>query len=410
MRYTKEDVMDFIEENNVKFIRLAICDIFGNQKNISIMPNELDHVFEHGFGFDASSIGGFVEAEHPDLFLFPDPDTITLLPWRPSQGRVARFFCNIKYANGEPFELDSRHILSLAVQKAKEKGIRCSVGSECEFYLFKTDENGNPTDETFDQAGYMDIAPADKGENIRREICLTLEEMGITPLSSHHEEGPGQNEIDFRYSNPLCSADDVITFRMVVQILAARNGLAASFDPKPISGKCGNGYHINIAPITINNDTDSNTVKYFMAGILNRIREMTAFLNPNEQSYKRLGSYKAPKYISWAKDNRTQLMRFVPDGKNERLEVRSPDSLANPYIALALLIYAGLEGIENKKDLPEPLNINMYSAKPEDVTSLEELPDTFEMAMRLAEESKFISSHLPDRIIEKYKNGTKAGI
>lgn len=404
MRYTKEEVMEFIEENNVKFIRLAICDIFGNQKNISIMPNQLEDAFEKGFAFDASSIPGFADAAHPDLFLFPDPDTLTLLPWRPSQGRVVRFFCNIKHADGNPFELDSRYILSKAVKRARDIGIRCSVGSECEFYLFNTDEKGDPTDIPLDNAGYMDVAPMDKGENIRREICLTLEEMGITPLSSHHEEGPGQNEIDFRYSNPLCSADDVITFRMVVRTLAARSGLHATFDPKPIEGKCGNGYHIDIAPIRIGAETtDEATVDSFMAGILSHIDQMTAFLNPTEDSYKRLGSYKAPKYISWAENNRTQLMRVIPfDGKHKRVELRSPDSGANPYLALALLINAGLEGIENKLTLCPPLNINMYNTPEETLKELPTLPDTKKAANDLAANSEFIKTYIPSRIIEQY--------
>ncbi|MBE6574488.1 MAG: glutamine synthetase [Ruminococcaceae bacterium] len=406
MRYTVEEVMEFIEENNVKFIRLAICDIFGEQKNISIMPNQLEDAFNKGFAFDASSIPGFADADHPDLFLFPDPDTLTLLPWRPSQGRVVRFFCNIRYADTTPFELDSRYILSKAVERAKTMGIRCSVGSECEFYLFNTDEKGQPTDIPLDNAGYMDVAPADKGENIRREICLTLEEMGITPLSSHHEEGPGQNEIDFRYSNPLCSADDVITFRMVVRTLAARNGLYATFAPKPIEGKCGNGYHIDIAPIKIGieNTTDEAMVDSFMAGILKNIDSMTAFLNPTEDSYKRLGTYKAPKYISWARENRTQLMRVIPfDGKNKRIELRSPDSGANPYLALALLINAGLDGIERTLELCPPLDINMYKATESDTKALRRLPDTKESAIRLAEDSEFIRKYIPERIITQYK-------
>ncbi len=403
MRYTKDEAMDFIKENNVKFIRLAMCDIFGNQKNISIMPTELERAFERGFSFDAASIPGFADADHPDLFLFPDPDTLTLLPWRPSQGRVVRFFCNIKYADGSPFPLDSRYILSQAVERAKAMGIRCSVGSECEFYLFKTDENGQPTDTPLDEAGYMDVSPRDKGENIRREICLTLEEMGITPLSSHHEEGPGQNEIDFRYSNPLCSADDVITFRMVVETLAARNGLYAEFGPKPIEGKCGNGYHIDIAPIRIGNEsTDEATVDSFMAGILARIREITALLNRSPESYKRLGTYKAPKYVSWAQENRTQLMRVIPfDGKNKRVELRSPDSLANPYISLALLIHAGLDGIEKKTELCKPLDLNMYTAR--NVEGLEKLPDSLDEALELARESEFVSRYIPERILGQYR-------
>ena len=396
MRFTKEEAMDFIRENNVKFIRLAICDIFGRQKNISIMPTELERAFERGFGFDATSVNGFADAEHPDLFLFPDPDTLTLLPWRPAQGRVVRFFCDIKHADGRPFELDTRYILRRAVERAGSMGIRLSVGSECEFYLFKADEDGNATDIPLDNAGYMDVAPLDKGENIRREICLTLEEMGITPLSSHHEEGPGQNEIDFRYSNPLCSADDVITFRMVVETLAARSGLYADFGPKPLKDKCGNGYHIDIAPVKIGSEvTDESAADSFMAGILDRIREMTAFLNPSPRSYERIGSYKAPKYIAWAPDNRTQLMRVIPfDGRYKRVELRSPDSLANPYIALALIIHAGLDGIERDMKLCPPFDGNR--------DGLERLPATFAEALKLASESEFVSRHVPERIITEY--------
>ncbi len=396
MRFTKEEAMEFIRENNVKFIRLAICDIFGNQKNISIMPTELEAAFERGFGFDATAIPGFADAGHPDLFLFPDPDTLTLLPWRPTQGRVVRFFCNIRYADGRPFELDTRYILQQAVERAKSMGIRLSVGSECEFYLFRTDEEGNPTDMPLDNAGYMDVAPRDKGENIRREICLTLEEMGITPLSSHHEEGPGQNEIDFRYSNPVCSADDVITFRMVVETLAARNGLYADFSPKPIKDKCGNGYHIDIAPIMIGQEvTEESLADSFMAGILARIRDISLFLNPDCRSYERIGSYKAPKYVAWVKDGRNQLMRVIPfDGKYKRVELRSPDSLANPYIALALIIHAGLDGIEKDMKLCPAFN--------GDSEKLEALPTSFTEALELSSKSEFVSRYIPERILTEY--------
>ncbi|MBQ4561929.1 MAG: glutamine synthetase [Clostridia bacterium] len=399
MRFTKEEAMDFIRENNVKFIRLAICDIFGRQKNISIMPTELESAFERGFGFDATAITGFADAGHPDLFLFPDPDTLTLLPWRPTQGRVVRFFCNIKYADGRPFELDTRYILQKASKRAKDMGIRLSVGSECEFYLFKTDEEGEPTEAPLDNAGYMDVSPRDKGENIRREICLTLEEMGITPLSSHHEEGPGQNEIDFRYSNPICSADDVITFRMVVETLAARSGLYADFSPKPLKDKCGNGYHIDIAPIMIGQEvTDESVADSFMAGILDRIREISLFLNPDSSSYDRIGTYKAPKYVAWAKEGRNQLMRVIPfDGKYKRVELRSPDSLANPYIALALIIHAGLDGIENKTQLCPPYDDISNIGSPK------ELPCDINEAYTLAKNSDFVARHIPERILEQYR-------
>ncbi|MBR6513379.1 MAG: glutamine synthetase [Clostridia bacterium] len=396
MRFTKEEAIDFIRENNVKFIRLAICDIFGRQKNISIMPTELETAFERGIAFDASAIQGFTDIGDPDLFLFPDPDTLTLLPWRPTQGRVVRFFCNIKYADGRPFELDTRYILQKAVLRAKNMGIRLSVGSECEFYLFKTDEEGEPTHIPLDNAGYMDVAPLDKGENIRREICLTLEEMGITPLSSHHEEGPGQNEIDFRYSDPLCSADDVITFRMVVEILAAKSGLYADFSPKPVKDKCGNGYHIDIAPIKIGAQiTEESVADSFMAGILMRICEISLFLNPDKRSYERIGTYKAPKYITWAEDGRNNLMRVIPfDGKHKRVELRSPDSLANPYIALALIIHAGLDGIEEARSLCPPFDGN--------TEILKKLPASLKEAADYAANSEFVCRYIPEKILTEY--------
>ncbi len=404
MYSTREEIAEFIEENNVKFIRLALCDIYGNQKNISIMPNELEKVMEKGFPFDASGIAGFTEESSPDLYLYPDPDTMTLLPWRPSQGRVIRFFCNIRYADGTPFELDARFILSSAVERARRAGLRFDIGSECEFYLFKTNEEGEPTDIPLDRGTYMEVAPLDKGENIRREICLTLEEMGLTPQSSHHEEGPGQNEIDFRNSQPLCSADDVITLRQVVSTLASRNGLYASFAPKPVAEQCGNGYHINMALKGVDeNSPELSTADSFIAGILSRICEMTAFLNPTEESYDRLGSYKAPSYVAWAPENRTQLIRVLTDANSCRhIDVRSPDSHANPYIALALLIHAGLDGVENKEELPPALNINMFKADKGTLSSLKKLPVTRKDAVELARTSNFIKKYLPEKLIEGY--------
>ena len=237
MKYSKEEVAQFITEEDVKFIRLAFCDVYGRQKNISIMPGELDRAFEYGIAIDASAIAGFGGEVHSDL----------LLPWRPEHGKVVRMFCSVTYPDGAPFEADTRSLLRRAVCDAEAEGITFAFGSEMEFYLFKCDENGNSTGETYDNAGYMDVAPDDKGENIRREICLMLERMGITPESSHHEEGPGQNEIDFCYSGAMTAADDALTFRTVVNTVAARNGLRADFSPKPIDGRAGNGMHINFA-------------------------------------------------------------------------------------------------------------------------------------------------------------------
>ena len=405
MKYTEEEVMEFIEENNVKFIRLAFCDVYGVQKNISIMPTELQRAFEAGIPFDPREIAGFGDAEG-ELFLYPDPSTLMLLPWRPTQGRVIRFFCDIKYADGRRFELDNRYILRRAVARAREMGIGCDVGAECEFYLFRTDENGEPTDVPFDRAGYMDIAPADKGENIRREICLTLEEMGITPEDSHHEAGPGQNEIDFRYNDALRSADDILTFRMVVKILSARNGLYASFAPKPIPDECGNGFHIDLYPRSKDGD-DDRVFRGFIAGICRYVREMTLFLNPCDQSYDRLESFKAPHYVTWAHDDRSHLIRIPPaDGRMRRVEVRSPDSTANPYIATALLIHAGLCGVEEGLDPGEPLNVDLSSAPSEVTDKLIRLPETPVEAWELASRSDFIGKYMPASVLESYRSGT----
>lgn len=289
MDFSYEELMNFIDEEDVKFIRLAFSDINGKQKNISIMPGELERAFRDGISFDASAVPGFAKEIKSDLFLFPDSSTLSILPWRPTHGRVVRMFCDIKYPDDRPFVEDSRYILKQAVAKAKKMGIRCYFGSEFEFYLFKTDEEGNSTGVPFDRAGYMDIAPEDKGENIRREICFMLVDMGIKPESSHHEEGQGQNEIDFRYSDALSAADNAATFKTVVRTVAMRNGLYADFSPKPMADDSGNGMHINMS---IKSDDGKDYTEQFMAGIMTHIGEMTVFLNPVEESYHRLARKK----------------------------------------------------------------------------------------------------------------------
>lgn len=288
MKYSINEVKQFVKEEDVKFIRLAFCDIYGKQKNISIMPGELDRAFNYGIAFDASAVDGFGGDVHSDLMLRPDPSTLSVLPWRPEHGRVVRMFCDVLYPDGTQFECDVRSMLRKAEDMAKKDGISFVFGNEMEFYLFKTDDDGKALNEPYDNAGYMDIAPEDKGENVRREICLTLEQMGIIPESSHHEEGPGQNEIDFRYSSPLTAADDAVTFKAAVKTVAARNGLYADFSPKPLEGKPGSGMHINISV----KGRDENLLPYVLSGMLDRISEMTVFLNPSEQSFKRFGSQK----------------------------------------------------------------------------------------------------------------------
>ena len=398
MLFTGDEVFDFIEQEDVKFIRLAFCDVYGRQKNISIMPEELKRAFSDGISFDASAIRGFGNEVKSDLLLFPIPSTFNVLPWRPSRGKVVRMFCDIRRPDGTPFEKDPRKILKDAVKAAAEKGISVNFGSEFEFYLFKTDENGNSTKIPFDNAGYMDVAPDDKGENIRREICLNLYDMGIRPESSHHEEGPGQNEIDFRYSDAVTAADNAMNFITVVKACAMNNGLFADFSPKPLKNESGNGMHINMS---VKSADGRDVTASFMAGIMNRVREITAFLNPSEDSYRRLGEKKAPKYITWSHENRSQLVR-IPAAKGEykRIELRSPDPTANPYIAFALLIYAGLEGIENALSAPEAVNANLFTADESVTKGLQSLPQSLAEAKEIARNSEFVKAHLPKDLTE----------
>ena len=401
MNFNYNDVLEYIEQEDVKFIRLAFCDIHGNLKNISILPDEVKRAFTSGISFDASAIKGVETAEKSDLLLFPVPSTLTVLPWRPSQGKVVRMFCNIKYPDGTPFNTDCRYILENAVNYAKDNGFSIYFGTEFEFYLFKTDENGNPTKIPFDNAGYFDVAPEDKGENVRREICLTLLEMGMKPECSHHEEGPGQNEIDFKYSDAMTAADNAINFITVVKAAALSNGLFADFSPKPIKDCSGNGLHINMS---LKSADGKDYTDHFIAGIMAHIKEMTAFLNPTENSYKRLGEKKAPKYITWSKENRSQLIRIpAATGEYERIELRSPDPTANPYITFALLIYAGLDGILNKKKLRNSTDINLFKADQSVTKNLDVLPQTLKEAVKYAQNSEFISMHLPKEIVSQLK-------
>lgn len=400
MSYTPDEVMQYIEEEDVKFIRLAFCDVFGRQKNISIMPDELKRAFEYGIAIDASAVAGFGGEVYSDLLLHPDSSTIAVLPWRPEHGRVVRMFCRISLPDGRDFEADTRTLLQRAVEDAKKQGIEFFFGSEMEFYLFKRDQEGEPTNQPYDNAGYMDIAPEDKGENVRREICLTLEQMGIKPESSHHEEGPGQNEIDFRYSTPLKAADHAVTFRSVVNTIAARNGLFADFSPKPLADRPGNGMHINISA---KESSGKDVLPFIIAGIMNRISDITVFLNPDRQSYERLGFNKAPKFISWCTENRSQLIRIPAASRQyRRAELRSPDPLCNPYLAFALLIYAGLEGIKNETELPEVSDVNLYNAGVDAVKNLRSLPLNLEEAKEQALSSGFVKEHLNNGLIQAY--------
>ena len=409
--YTESEILDFVRDEDVKFIRLAFFTLNGKQKNTSIMANQLTLAFKNGVSFDASSIPGFQGPNHSDLFLHPDPSTIEVLPWRPTTGKVVRMFCDIRYPDGTPYEKDCRYILKNIVKKAKEEfGVEFKIGTEIEFYLMKLTENGEPSDIPMDNGGYMDIAPEDKGENIRRELCFTLEQMGIIPEASHHEAGPGQNEIDFKYASPLTSADNTATFKWAVCTNAAINGLYANFSPKPFSHYPGSGMHINISCCHEKDGDTTEYMRYTLAGILKHIEEITIFLNPTHNSYDRLGEYKAPKYISYDYENisydyenisydyenRSQLIRIpairIPATKEEkRIELRSPDPELNPYIAFTLLIAAALDGIKNKLTPPDAVSENLKT-----------LPSSFNEACSIAEKSEFVKKVLGENLLKSF--------
>ncbi|MCD7733416.1 MAG: glutamine synthetase family protein [Oscillospiraceae bacterium] len=401
MSYTPDEILQYIEEEDVKFIRLQFCDVFGTPKNISIMPNEMRRAFEQGISIDSSAIAGFGDESRSDMLLIPDPSEISILPWRPEHGRVVRMFCTVCNPDKTVFEADTRSLLKKTAEELKAEGFEFNFGPETEFYLFKRDENGEPTKIPYDHAGYMDLAPEDKGENVRREICLTLEQMGIVPESSHHEEGPSQNKISFRYSDALKAADHAITFRSVVKTIAARNGLVADFSPKPLDGLPGNGMHINISAVYNGEDV----LSYATAGILKHISEITLFLNSHPDSYKRFGANKAPLYISWSEQNRSQLIR-IPATKREykRAELRSPDPMCNPYLALLLLMKAMADGIRNKLPLCPPTDINLFKAAPKELSGFEMLPRSLGEAVTAAQDSDFVRASVPQSIIDNYSS------
>ena len=401
MKYSREEILQYVAEEDVKFIRLAFCDVRGRQKNISVMPGELERALDGGIAIDASAIAGFGGEVRSDLLLRPDSATLAPLPWRPEHGRVVRLFCTLENPDGSPCQADTRALLAQAVADAQAQGLEFSFGAEMEFYLFRRDEEGKPTGIPFDSAGYMDVAPEDRGENVRREICLTLEQMGIRPESSHHEEGPGQNEIDFRYADPLTAADQAVTFRSVVQTIAARNGLYADFSPKPLPDKPGNGMHINLsaAYTLLSGRAGEDVLPRLIAGVLYRAAEMTPVLNPSEASYRRFGSCKAPRYISWSAQNRSQLIRVpAAAGAYRRAELRSPDPDCNPYLAYTMLIRAGLESIRLGLPLPDPVDCNLYTAPAELTAGLARLPGSLADAKAAARAGDFLADCLPEPV------------
>ena len=385
MNYTADEVLEYVREEDVKFIRLAFCDVTGKPKNLSVMPDELPRALERGCPFYPAAVRGFDGAG--SLLLHPDPTTLSVLPWRPDHGRVVRMYSTVTKPDGAPHPADTRSLLRSAVQTAERAGVRFRFGAQQTFYLFRLDEEGNPTKEPYDRAGYMDIAPEDRGENVRREICLTLEQMGIRPESSCHEEGPGQNKIDFRFSDALEAADNAMTFRTVVRTAAHRNGLAADFSPKPLGDAPGNGCHINLSvePLTPSASAKEDLLEPALAGILSEIAAMTVFLDPAEASYLRLSGRPVTK-IGWSDEDRSGLV-WMQKG---RAELRSPDPETNPYLAFALLVLAGVRGIGAGLSLPEAGG------------SSGTLPASLVEAKQAASESAFIRENLPEAVRRAY--------
>ena len=399
MKYTKEECIEYIKAEGIEFILLSFVDINGVMRTTTIMPSEIEKALEYGISLDGSAIAGFdIDGVHSDLFLHPDLDTLTVLPWRIDQGKAVKFFCYVRKPDGESVLSDSRMILKSAIEKAREKGLEFYFGTEYEFYLFPLLDDGSVSKKPLDNEGYMASSPLDKGEAIRREICLTLDSLSLKSEASHHEEGPGQNEIDFSYSTAMEAADNSLTFLQVVRNVSMRNGLYADFSPKPLAGECGNGLHINISV----KGAGEGALLSMIAGIMKRIREMTLFLNCTSDSYKRLGKKKAPRYISYSYGNRSQLIRIpAAEGKYVRAELRSPDGMCNIYLALALLINAAVEGIENNLVPPEAMDRNLYNTELDVEKSLL-LPQSLEEAKEEARKSEFIHSVLPRQVVQYY--------
>ena len=407
------EAMKFIEVNDVKFIRLQFCDLFGQNRNIAITAMQMERALASGIPFDASLVIGFPESRDTDLVLFPDISTIQLLPWRPQQGKVARILCDIRYPNGDIFEADSRYILKRTLERAEALGYQFKISAECEFYLFKQDENGDPTTIPTDQAGYFDLAPYDRCENTRREICLTLEDMGFEIESSRHEAGCGQHEIDFKHDDALSAADKIMTFKTVVKTVAQRNGVHASFLPKPLMEEPGSGMHIHVFLLKDGQDVFENKDKLlsdearqFMAGVLAHVKAMTAIANPLVNSYKRLtGGKEAPRHIGWGFGNRSPLIR-IPMESDEyyRFELRGPDPTCNPYLTFAIILAAGLEGIEKKLVLMDELKLDedQITRDPLAVKNIQELPITLIDALTEMDADPLIKSVLGQSLANKY--------
>ncbi|MEE1196870.1 MAG: type I glutamate--ammonia ligase [Lachnospiraceae bacterium] len=414
-KYTKDDIMRLVEEEDVEFIRLQFTDMFGTLKNVAVTATQLEKALNNKFMFDGSSVEGFVRVEASDLYLCPDLDTFEIFPWRPQDGKVARFLCDIRRQDGAPFEGDSRYILKKVIEEAEDMGYTFNVGPECEFFLYHTDDDGLPTTISHEHAGYFDIGPVDLGENARRDMVLTLEDMGFEIEASYHEEAPAQHEIDFRYDEALHTADNVMTFKLAVKTIARRHGLHATFMPKPKYGVSGSGMHINMSlsknGVNIFDDPAdekglSKEAYWFIGGIMKHIKGMSAVTNPLVNSYKRLvPGFEAPVYIAWSEKNRSPLIR-VPAGRGEetRIELRSPDPAANPYIALALCLAAGLDGIRNKIEPPASVEQNLFDMTDvqKEEAGIETLPGSLLEAIHEMEKDEFVTQVLGEYFVTRY--------
>ena len=414
-RYTKQDIINMIQDNDVEFIRLQFTDIFGTLKNVAITASQIERALNNECMFDGSAIEGFVRIEESDMYLHPDLDTFQIFPWRPQQGKVARLICDVYRPNGEPFEGDPRYILKKVIKQAEDMGYSFEVGPECEFFLFHTDDNGMPTTITHEKGSYFDLGPVDLGENARRDMVLNLEDMGFEIEASHHEVASAQHEIDFAHNGALQTADDIMTLKLVIKSIAKRHGLHASFMPTPKSGVSGSGMHINMSlqknghNIFYAPEGDlelSEDAYHFIAGILAHAKGMTALTNPLVNSYKRLvAGYEAPIYIAWSVMNRSPLVRVpAARGKGTRVELRCPDPACNPYLVLAVCLAAGLDGIKKKLVPPARVDRNIFEMdrNEKEALHIESLPQDLCEATKELEKDAFVRNVLGEHVSEKY--------
>ncbi|MEH6939209.1 type I glutamate--ammonia ligase [Bacillus sp. JJ664] len=415
-KFTKEDIFRISKEENVKYIRLQFTDLLGIIKNVEIPVSQLEKALDNKMMFDGSSIEGFVRIEESDMYLFPDLDTWVVFPWTAEKGKVARLICDIYNPDGTPFNGDPRNNLKRMLKEMEALGFTdFNLGPEPEFFLFKLDEKGEPTLELNDSGGYFDLAPTDLGENCRRDIVLELEEMGFEIEASHHEVAPGQHEIDFKYAGAIKACDDIQTFKLVVKTIARKHGLHATFMPKPLFGVNGSGMHCNLSLFTNGKNAFydesgeqglSETARHFIAGILKHAPNFTAVTNPTVNSYKRLvPGYEAPCYVAWSARNRSPLIRIPASrGLSTRVEVRSVDPAANPYLALSVLLAAGLDGIKNKLEAPAPVDRNIYvmSKEEREEVGIIDLPATLAAALELLKTDEVIVNALGEHLFEHF--------